>query len=459
MIPALIILISIIGTGSIVFIVIMVKKILGPRKIEQLVELLNQNKTGYVIRYAKRLIGREPRNSAAHYILGKAYLAEENHDMALVEFRTVNLIGIFDKTYCQEIPFRKEVAELYRRFEQRDEALKEYLLLTQLEPFNPEHYYIAGLLFEERNNNEKAAQYFQKTVDIDKTHSDAHYKLGYLHYRQKKTIEAKMEFDFALKYNPENSNANFFLGKLLQDAHDLSNALIHFEQAQKNSDIKMKAMVEKGHTFSLIGKYEKAIPELQRALTCLVDEGDNDTLYGRYYLAEAFEKIRDIESAIDQWERIYAKKPNFLDVSGKLSQYQELRMDDRVKDYLTSKNEEFVSLCRSIVTTMNLEIRETTDLINGCQIIAVESESKWRNARKLPRLIRFYRISDIIKDSTVRAIHEEMKKLNVNRGIVFTTSGYSKLALDFAETRPIDLYDRDKLQEFLKQADKKKESQ
>ncbi|MBN1698198.1 MAG: tetratricopeptide repeat protein [Spirochaetales bacterium] len=452
--PALIALIIIIGLGLIVFIVIMIRRILGPRRIEQLVELLNQNKTGYVIRYAKRLIGREPRNTAAHYILGKAYCAEENYDMALVEFRTVNNIGIFDHQYCQEIPFRKEVAELYKQFEQTEEALKEYLLLAQLEPFNPEHYYECGLLFEERNNNEAAAQYFQKAIDVDKSHSNAHYKLGYLNYRQKKTIEAKIELELALRHNPENRYAHFFLAKLLQDAHDLSNAIAHFEQAQKSPELKMKATVERGHTAIMMGKYEKAIPELQRALTYSADEGDNDTLYGRYYLAEAYEKIRDIERAVENWEKIYAKKPNFLDVSGKLSQYQELRIDDRVKDYLTSKNDVFMSMCREVVAAMNLEIRETTELANGCQIIAVEAESKWRNARKLPRLIRFYRISDVIKDATVRSIHEEMKKLNVNRGIVFTTSGYSKPAMDFAETRPIDLFDKDKLQEYLNQTTK-----
>jgi len=82
-------------------------------------------------------------------------------------------------------------------------------------------------------------------------------------------------------------------------------------------------------------------------------------------------------------------------------------------------------------------------------VIAVESESKWRNARKLPRLIRFYRISDAIKDSTVRQIHEEMKKLNVNRCVIITSSGFTKSAQEFAETRPIDLFGKDKLQELL----------
>lgn len=452
--PIIVVLIIIFGTGLLVFILMLVKNILGPRQIEHLLDLLNQNKTGLVIKHAKKIIAKDPRNTAAHYILGNAYLAEENHDLALVEYKTINLIGVFDQKYCQEIPFRKKIAELFIRFEQIDEALKEYLLLIQLEPFNSENYFKAGELFETRHTNETAIQYYQKTLEVDKQHSDAHHRLGYLYYRQKKTIEARIELEAALKNNPDNYGAHFYLGKILKDSHDFSNALFHFEEALKDPDSRIKATVEKGSTYFFLGKYEKAIPELQRALTLTSDEASNDTLYARYYLAQCFENIRDIERAIEQWERIYSKKPSFLDVAGKLSQYQELRIDDRIKDYLTVRDNEFAKLCKDVVLAMNLQIREITEFVNCCQVIAVEAESKWRNARKLPRLIRFYRISDVIKDATVRQIHEEMKKLNVNRCVIFTTSGFSKLAHDFAETRPIDLFGKEKLQELLVKAEK-----
>ncbi|MBN2531527.1 MAG: tetratricopeptide repeat protein [Spirochaetales bacterium] len=452
--PIVIVPIIIVGIGVLVFIFMLIKSILDPRQIEQLLDLLNQNKTGLVIKHAKKLIGKDPRNTAAHFILGNAYLAEGNEDLALVEYKTINLIGVFDQEHCQEIPFRKKIAELFLHFEQIDEALKEYLLLIQLEPFNPENYFNAGKLFEARHSNEKAIQYYEKTLEVDKQHSDAHFRLGYLYYRQKKTIESRIELETALKNNPENYGAHFYLGKILKDTHDFSNALFHFEEALKDPELRVKAIIEKGSTYFFLGKYDKAIPELQRALTLTDDEASNKTLYARYYLAQCFENIRDFERAIEQWERIYSKKSSFLDVAGKLSKYQELRIDDRIKDYLTVKDNEFTKICKDVVLAMNLQIREITELINCCQVIAVEAESKWRNARKLPRLIRFYRISDVIKDSTVRQIHEEMKKLNVNRCVIFTTSGFSKLAYDFAETRPIDLFGKEKLQELLSKVEK-----
>jgi len=90
-----------------------------------------------------------------------------------------------------------------------------------------------------------------------------------------------------------------------------------------------------------MGKYEKAIPELQRAINQATDEASNDMLYARIILPCVMRTSAISSNAVEQWERIYAKKPSFHDISVKLSQYQELRIDDRIKDYLTVKKRGF----------------------------------------------------------------------------------------------------------------------
>jgi len=47
---------------------------------------------------------------------------------------------------------------------------------------------------------------------------------------------------------------------------------------------------------------------------------------------------------------------------------------------------------------------------------------------------------------------EEMKKSGITRGVVITSSSFSKNAYRYAETRPIDLYNKNQLQELLKRA-------
>ena len=83
------------------------------------------------------------------------------------------------------------------------------------------------------------------------------------------------------------------------------------------------------------GSYENATIELERAIKLSKDDGSTETLYGRYFLSLCFEKLKNIDRAMEQGEKIYSKKPQFRDVAEKLTQYQEDRTDDRIKDYLT----------------------------------------------------------------------------------------------------------------------------
>jgi len=99
---------------------------------------------------------------------------------------------------------------------------------------------------------------------------------------------------------------------------------------------------------------------------------------------------------------------------------------------------------------MGLTIRDTSEIQNGCQIIAVDSDTRWRNAKKLPKLMWFLRVPESLGESTVRAVHEKMRKLNVSRGVIINSSNFSRKAIDYAESRPVDLIGKENLQEHLK---------
>jgi len=440
--------------GVVLFVLILFMRMLfAPKKIQQLVSLLNQKRYDNLIRAAKKIITKDARDGTAHYLIGKAYWALNNMDMALVEYKTVNMLGKFDAV-CPEIEFRKEMAQLFMNFDQNEEALKEFLMLIKLEPNVANHFYNIGFLFEQRESAAKAIGFYRKAIELNNKHSDSHFRLGHILYRDKKPMEAKVELEIAINNDANNYGAHFYIGRIKKDNHDYTGALMHFENAMKSQEYKLKAIVERGACFVGVNNFDKAIGELTRAIKLSTDDGAIETLYARFFLAHCYENTRKLDLAIEQWEKVYAKKPSFRNVAEKLSQYQELRLDDLVKDYLTSNKDHYMEICQSVVNALKLQIREVMEIPNGCQIIAVESETKWRNARKMPRLIRFYRLPDQIKDTTIRTLHEDMKKLNVTRGIVFTSSSYSKSATEFAQSRPIDLYEKEQLSEILIKASK-----
>lgn len=447
-------IIIILGAGVATLMVFIIKSFVTPQKVASIDKLLQAGKYSVAIKAARSLINKNPRDTEARYLLGKAYLADGKSELALMEFKTVDSTAIFSKT-IPENEFRNTIAQLYLKYNQPDEALKEYLLLIKIEPFKAEHYYNAALMFERRDNSEQAIQYYKKAVETDPKHASAHANLGFLLFKNKQMTDARKEISLALKLDPKNTKAYFYQGKLMRESHDYANALASFEKAMREPDLKQKSLIERGCCYIEANSTEKAILEFERAIKASTDESSNDTLHARYFLASCYEKLRDIDKAISQWEYIFTHKRNFKDVGEKLSQYQELRSNDHMKEYLTASKDDFFTICKAVTNKgLELAVRGIKETKYGCELIAVENDAeKWRNVRKMPRLILFYRDPSPIEDAFLRTLQENMKKQSIIRGIVVTSSGFTRTALEFAESRPIELIGKEKLEQFLAEAD------
>jgi tetratricopeptide (TPR) repeat protein len=449
---SIVILIIVVGIVLAIVTIIVVRSIVAPRRISTLADQVKQHRTNAAIKTAKKILQKEPRNVDAHYLLGLAYLDEKKPELALMELKTVNQIGNFEG-YTKEVPFRLKIAELYSDFNQAEEALKEYLILLKRDPKNADLYYRVGRLFEDRNRTDKAGGYFKKAVELEPHHADAHFRLGLLLYRAKRTNEAKVEFESAIRSQSQHNEAYYYLGRIQKDSKDYISALSSLEKAARNPDLKVKALVERGTAYMSMNNIDRATAELERAVKLSQNDAAPEVLYGRYFLAKCYEHTRSLEKAIEQWELIYRQKQNFRDVAQKLADYQDLRTDDRVKDYLTAGQDEFLELCEQAAAHLGLQIRDVDPISEGCQIMAFEPQNKWRNARRMAKMVWFLRLANVVDEATIREMHEEMKKQNVMRGILVSSSGFSRLAEQFAETRPIDLVGREKLQRLLRDAD------
>jgi tetratricopeptide (TPR) repeat protein len=444
---ALIIILGV-GVGFLIFFI--VKSLVAPQKVEALAELIKKGKNQTVIKTARKIVAREPKNAEAHYYLGLAYHGDGRDELALMEFKAVNQLGITDKN-IPEVEFRQLLAQLFIRYKQGEEALKEYLLLIKLRPSQSDYYYWAGKLFTERNRTDMAANYLRKAVELNPKDGKVLYELGVMLYKDKKAREAKAALEAALKYQSDNAQIHFYLGKIQKDAKDYTAAAGAFEKAARDAEFRIRALVERGGCFMALNAPEKAIPDLERAAGSITDEGAQDGLYARYFLGLCYEKIRDLDKAIVQWEKIYAQKKNFRDVGEKLAQYQELRSDDNIKDYLTSAPADFMELCKAAVNqVMDLHVQNAKNLSDGCELKAIESDSaKWRNVRKMPLLIRFYRNPDPVDEPKVRSILDDAKDNNITRAALITSSEFTRAALDYANSRPVELFNKEKLQALL----------
>ena len=294
----------------------------------------------------------------------------------------------------------------------------------------------------------------QKAAFLDKKHAKAHAEIGLMMYRTKNYSEAKKEIDISLRLNPENYSAYYYLGKILKDAKDLQGAIKAFEKAQRDPEVKQKSIIEHGSCYMMANRLDNASLDFIRAVELDKNNENPETLYARYFLATCYEKMRKIDKAIEQWEAIYKQNKGFRDVGSKLSEYKDLQANDYLKDYLTCSNEEFMEICKmACEKSFKLQVLSCDLKKWGCQLTGVDKrDESWMAVRKQLLFVRFYREPEPIDDAEVRQALDEMKSLGSVKGFLFSSSGFSNTAKRFADNRPVELAEKQKLEAILAQA-------
>ena len=429
--------------------VFIIKSIVSPKRFSAVEKSITQGKYSQAVKLAKKLLVKNEKDTRLRYLLGKAYLLDGKTELAMTEFTKISKSGLFP-TKTMEIEFRTTLASLYSKSGMTDEAMQEYVLLTKLDEKNPTYYYEMGKLFEERSKSDLAVANYEKAIEFDSKYISAYARLGFLLYQNNQVAEADKAISRALKLDPSNNEVLYNHGRILRAKKDYAHALASFEKAARDKSLRCKCFLERGMTYMETSNLEKAIFEFSRASKSSLDPRSSEALNASYLLASCYEKKRDLESAIEEWRKIDAINPKFRDVKAKLQEYKDVQTNDRMKDYITVGKEDFLRLAKAVTEQKyNSTIQAARETKNGCSIFAFEKETgKW-NERKKPQLFIFLRDSEIVQEEYLRNVYEGMKKQNMFKGFIFTSSGFSKEALAFAANRPIELIAADKLERIL----------
>jgi restriction endonuclease Mrr len=199
-----------------------------------------------------------------------------------------------------------------------------------------------------------------------------------------------------------------------------------------------------------MGDLENAISDFERSLKYSTEE-NSVTISVRYTLGIAYEKQRRLLEAVEQWEKVAQLRPNFQDVQTKLSQYEDLRIDDKLKDLMTATPTTYEFICQKIANVMGYDVIESKNTGDDhVEIIGVERSAKWRNARGGKVLIVIARSNTEVKEDEIAEMVEKIKALHGTRAIYVSTGKFSPQAIRYSENRPVDLYDRQKISSIMK---------
>ncbi len=428
------------------------KVLIKPHHLGTIKTLIEEKKYDQAIAGLNQFMKADEKNPMAHLYLAESYYYVGNYEMAMVEFKQVLATGHFSRS-ATERSIRKRLADIYQKFGQLEEAQKEYVVLSQLEPSNYENLFQIGKIFYERGMKEQALAYLNKVVKLTRNHAPTYFMLGKIFYEMNRSNESLNAFTNCLKLEPRNHEAHYYMGMILKAMNNFGKAVQEFEEAEKikSSTVKVKAIFQKGLCKLEMGDIENATADFERALKYSIEE-NSTTIAVRYTLGVAYERQRRLLEAVEQWEKVAHSRPNFQDVQLKLSQYEDLRIDDRLKDLMTATPTTFEFICQKIADAYGYEPIESEMLGDDhIQIIGTEKSSRWRNVRGGKVLITISRSNDDVQEDEMAQMVEKMKSIHGIRAIYITTGKFAPKTLRYSENRPIDLHDRQSLSAAMKQ--------
>ncbi len=442
-----VIVLGVVGLG----VFYLMKALVVPHQLDSIKALMESNRYEEAIEALNGFMKNDERNPLAHLYLAEAYFYSGNMEMAMVEYRQVLAMGKFNKTVTEKV-IHKRLAEIFTQFGQLEEAQKEYVLLSRMDPGNYENIYQIGKLFFDRGMKEQSLAYLDKVLKISRNHAPTYFLLGKLYYEMNRPNEALNAFNNCLQLDNKNTEAHYYLGMILKAMGNFGKALQAFDESEKARDtnLKVKSIYQKGVCKREMGELESAIADYERALKYASTE-TNTSIAVRYSLGMAYESQRRLLEAVEQWEKVAHMRPNYQEVQAKLSQYEDLRIDDRLKDLLTATPTTFEFICQKLVDAMGYEAVESK-LVgdDSVQITAVERSQKWRNVRGGKVLIMISRANEDIHEDEVAKLVEQTKIMHGIRVIIVSTGKFTPQAVRYSENRPVDLYDRQKLSAVMK---------
>ena len=443
------VLIGVIGFSILLYIFFLLRSTFGPKKIKQIARLIDINNTRLAIKHLKVLLSKNERNIVAHWYLAEAYIKQKKYELSLVEYKYILKLNKFNETVT-ELGVRKKLVKVYEKFKQTEEVLKEYILLTQLEPSNDYNFFKIGEIFFNKNQTDKATKYFVAAYKLNPMNPENLFYLGRLYLRKNQIKEALNSFSKVLDIRSDLYGANFYLGIIQKNLKMYDKARINFETAERDPSYKLRALLEKGKLLLELDNVREAVIQLERAIKFIKMEDDVSAAV-RYALADCYERTKELPKAIDQWEIINQYKPGYEEVVEKLQMYSDLRTDDRLKDFLTASKQIFIEICKKIIVAMELEVLEVMPVDDDTvEFLVTEQEGKWRDTKKNKRIILFKRDATIVTEKPVREIQDKMKSHSATRGLVLAVAGFSPSAMEYSLTRPIDLMDKKQLTDLLK---------
>lgn len=240
---------------------------------------LDQGKLDPAFRDINKAISLKPKDPNLYVILSDIYFVLGNKDNSLSSLKKAASLDLKNP-----IPLIK-LSELYLMTKEYDKAQTYADRAISLNINASKPYYYKGIAFLETNDTTNAILNLKIASNLDTNSFASNMQLGVLYYDNNDSI-AEIYFKKALKVQPENASAIYYLGMLYQDNGKFEKALNTYSQLFDNEKSAKRAYYNSGYIYLVeLQDFDKAETMFKTAVS--LDKGFVEAIYnlGRVYEA------------------------------------------------------------------------------------------------------------------------------------------------------------------------------
>ena len=401
-----------------------------------------------IIRSATQKLAQNPRDIQALTAIGDLYYEEENWQKAIGAYNTLlSLVssnpGKIDEFQCN---LRHGVCAL--KMGQPAIAMKSLVAARTSRPSSTEANYHLGMLYFEQKDYEKAAQMLRIAAQATPQNPQAIKYLGIALQRTSHFTEALQALRKVLDVYPGDKELLFAVGECFYETSRMDNALKVFVHLRADPVYGPRSALYAGMIHTQLEMYDKATEDFEIGLK---HQNVPQDIYVelRYRYALLLIKMQDLVQATQLLKEIRKVQPGYKDTTALIQRYQELNNSRNLQVYLLANQNEFIMLCRKIVSQFyagaKVKITDVSPVEDHVDILTEIDTTKWADTV----IFRFFRAQNTLGEIPVRDLYGRIKELKAGRGVCFTGGTFSEGAKQFVEGRPIDLYGREGLKRLL----------
>ena len=406
-----------------------------------------QKERNTIVKEATRKLSSDPHNVNALTELGSLYYKEREWEKAYPLYATlVNLASTRVGINLAEVSLRHGVCALY--LSKQTEALKSLLDSRKLNPDNFDVNFYLGKALVEQKEFDKAIPLLKKAITINNDVPECYATIGKAYYLSKKYKESLPYLRRALDTNPENKELLISIADALNESGSPDRAIKVFMHLRPDPVYGAQSCLAAGTFHTRCNQIESAIKDYEIGIKH--ENAPLDLMLNiKYRLAQCYIKINNMTAGLALLKNIQLISPNYKDVPTLITKYQELNQNTNLRTYMIGTSNEFVALCRKIVSNFFKKSRTKVIDINVsadyAELLTEIDTDKWQDVISF----RFYRTTGSTGELYVRDFHAKIRDEKAGRGICFTAGTFSDEARKYIEGRPIDLIEKAQLSRIL----------